>query len=321
MIAVVIPYFQREPGILRRALRSIAAQRDCPLPLHIVVVDDASPAPAASEVEAVASLSWPVEVVVQPNGGPAVARNAGLDRVPSATRYVAFLDSDDEWSEDHLARAVQALDAGHDLYFADHLQLGQSHVGAFERGGRISHLEHPALTDLAAGLHRYQGDMLDQIIRGNVIGTSTVVYRHEKFSDVRFRVEFTSAGEDYLFWMDLVARAARVCFSRQIEATYGSGINVYSGTVWGSERHLVRTHNELRYRKTVQREFALTAAQKEHVMAAISQLRHAYASVLIHRLTHIKRVSLALMLAHLKLDPMSYFQLPAVAWSLITSKR
>ena len=48
MICVVIPYYQREPGILRRALASIAAQRDCPLPIHVIVVDDASPAPAAT---------------------------------------------------------------------------------------------------------------------------------------------------------------------------------------------------------------------------------------------------------------------------------
>ena len=48
MIFVVIPCYQRERGILRRALASIAAQRDCPSPIHAIVVDDASLAPAAA---------------------------------------------------------------------------------------------------------------------------------------------------------------------------------------------------------------------------------------------------------------------------------
>ena len=50
MITVVIPYFQREPGILARALASIAAQQACPLSVHVIVVDDASPVPADAEI-------------------------------------------------------------------------------------------------------------------------------------------------------------------------------------------------------------------------------------------------------------------------------
>ena len=44
-IAVIIPYFQREAGILRRALASVFAQTNAPS-WEIIVVDDGSPVPA-----------------------------------------------------------------------------------------------------------------------------------------------------------------------------------------------------------------------------------------------------------------------------------
>ena len=318
MISVVIPYYQREPGILRRALASIAAQRDCPLPIHVIVVDDASPAPAASEVESV-DLPCTVQVVAQANGGPGAARNAGLDHAPSGTRFIALLDSDDEWTPSHLQRAVCALESGFQFYFADHFQLGQT-VGAFERAGRIVAAEHPALPLPLANLHAYRDDMIDQIIRGNVIGTSTVVYDHRAFPQQRFRVELTNAGEDYLFWMELARQGATFCFSSVVEATYGRGVNVYSGATWGSEQLLLRIHHELTFRKAVCREFDLTSDQSDMLREQVAALRGAFARSLLHRLTHLKRTSTRLLFDHLKLDPASYARVPACAWSSLSAR-
>ena len=42
MIAVVIPYFQREPGILAKALKSVLAS-EAVEDVHVIVVDDESP--------------------------------------------------------------------------------------------------------------------------------------------------------------------------------------------------------------------------------------------------------------------------------------
>ena len=130
----------------------------------MIVVDDASPVPAADEMAALpaAAMPHPVQVIRQPNAGPGGARNAGLDALPADARYVAFLDSDDEWSEDHLARAVAALQAGYDFYFADHIQLG-SDVGAFARAGRIDPERHPRIAPPHEGLHAFSGDLFDQI--------------------------------------------------------------------------------------------------------------------------------------------------------------
>ena len=314
MITVVIPYFQRSAGVLRRALASVAAQRNCPLPIHVIVVDDASPVPPDEEI---ASAGLPdsigITLIRQVNGGPGAARNSGLNAVPEPTRFIAFLDSDDEWSAEHLARAVAALEHGFDFYFADHYQLDQS-VGAFERGGRIKLSNHEALTGAPKNLFAYSGDLFDQVLRGNVIGTSTVVYRWAALSSLRFRPEFTTAGEDYLFWMAISRHGARATFSTQIEATYGKGVNVYAGSVWGTENHLLRIHQELRYRRAVGQTFSLNAVQKLHIRQEIGRLRMAFARDAIHRLRHLKGFPEGLLLKHAKLDPMALITIP---WSLV----
>lgn len=320
MITVIIPYYQKNPGVLSRALASIAGQLPSKLPLYVIIVDDASPAPAGPEILNAGTLPFQYQIISQSNGGPGAARNTALNNLPHSTRYVAFLDSDDEWSHDHLARAIATLEAGYDFYFADHYQLGQT-ITAFERAGRIQPDKHPQLAGLPSGLHAYQGDMFDQIMRGNVIGTSTVVYNFERFQDKRFRIEFANAGEDYLFWMELVTSGVKIAFSSQPEARYGKGVNIYSAAGWGSDQHLLRIHNELKYRKTTRRLFKITAIQKNYIDSCVRDLRIAFARDLLHRAAHFKKIPLKLLAAQFRIDPLTYFVLLLTIPRLLLEKR
>jgi succinoglycan biosynthesis protein ExoW len=318
MIAVVIPYFQREPGILQRALRSVFAQQGVS-EVHVVVVDDASPVPARRELDAMEKpLKLPVSVIDRVNGGPAAARNTALDNLPADTRYVAFLDSDDEWSADHLANAVRALSAGYDTYFADHLQLGAD-LSAFRRAGRL-HLEQHPVIDETGTLRAYSADMFNQIMTGNVIGTSTVVYDVKMHKELRFRSEFTHAGEDYLFWMDLARHGARFAFSTRTEAVYGKGVNVYAGSGWGTEQHLLRVQNEMRYRKVTGKLFPVTAEQAAVLSGKVRELRLAFMGDVLHRVAHGKRIPLHLLRAQFALDPATFATVFPVAWRILRDR-
>lgn len=299
--AVVIPYFQRESGILRRALLSVGRQRNVG-DVRIVVVDDGSPAPASVEVGAL-QTDYPhaIDVVAQSNGGPGAARNRALDSLPPTVRHVAFLDSDDEWSDDHLANALDALGAGFDVYFSDLTQLQQS-VGAFARAGRIRPAEHPSIAG-KEHLHRFVGDMVEQILVGNIIGTSTVVFDFQRMPAVRFRPELRHAGEDYLFWIELAAQGARFAFSDRTEATYGKGVNVYSGAGWGTETHLVRVANELQYYRLCQREFRLSPNAQEALLGRTRDLRVDAIRDLLHRVRQRKLPPLAWVKDIIRSDP------------------
>ena len=320
MISVVIPYYQRQPGVLRRALASVWAQQDCGMPVQVIVIDDGSPVSASSELDGWNAQSGSVKILNQTNAGPGAARNAGLERVGQSTRYVAFLDSDDEWSPDHLARAVHALECGFDFYFADLYQLDQT-VGAFARGGRLDPAHHPNIGAPVPKLHAYQGDMFDQIVRGNVIGTPTVVYRLDKAPKARFRTDLTTAGEDYLFWMTLAKAGLRIAFSSQIATTCGRGVNVYSGALWASDEYFVRLRHELSYRKATRQLFEVNADQETHLQRSIAGLRESFAAALLHRYRHRQGLAASLLKAHWRADPRSYLVIPSTGVRMMIGRK
>jgi len=100
LISVVIPAFNR-PQKMRRAVASVLGQKDLrPNDLEIIVVDDASTPPLL-----LVDADPRVKIVrLTENKGPSGARNAGI-RAASGD-YLAFLDSDDLWLPDKLARQL-----------------------------------------------------------------------------------------------------------------------------------------------------------------------------------------------------------------------
>jgi succinoglycan biosynthesis protein ExoW len=303
-IAVIVPYYQKQSGVLSRAIVSALAQADV-APFSIIIVDDASPVPARLELaDIMRQHPGRIVIIEQPNAGPAAARNKGLDNVPPSTQYVAFLDSDDEWIESHLANAIAALDAGYDFYFSDHFQLNQT-VSAFNRAGRIDVTRHPAITS-SPHLHHYDGDMFAQILMGNIIGTSTVVYRFRQFSGLRFLEEFVYAGEDYLFWLGLCKRTSKIAFSSLCECRYGAGVNIFSGSGWGTEKSLIRLHHEMKFKKALPRLFQLSPEQKKKNGFAVQALRSSFVTDLLHRIAHRKQIEGTLLKSQLRIDPQTF---------------
>jgi glycosyltransferase involved in cell wall biosynthesis len=75
-------------------------------PTEIIVVDDGSTDTTADVVKAFAAQ---VNYVRQDNAGPASARNRGIGL--ASGRFLAFLDADDLWHKDKLARQMAALES------------------------------------------------------------------------------------------------------------------------------------------------------------------------------------------------------------------
>jgi glycosyltransferase involved in cell wall biosynthesis len=107
-VGVVVPVFNRARTVLE-TLNSIAAQTSPPDVL--VVIDDGSSDGTYESViawRASARNIQRIDVVRTENRGLGAARNLGLERAGDVA-LVAFLDSDDLWPPDFIARAVQAF--------------------------------------------------------------------------------------------------------------------------------------------------------------------------------------------------------------------
>lgn len=317
-IAVIIPFYQTKSGILTNAVVSALAQQNVADPL-IIVIDDASPISAKSELSDL-MIAHPGRIVIieQENAGPAAARNTGLENLPAGTVYTAFLDSDDVWIPTHLANATAALGAGYDFYFSDLFQLNQT-ISAFNRAKRIQVDQHPLIGD-QEHLRAYTGDMFDQIMTGNIIGTPTVVYRNAAAPALRFREEFVYAGEDYLFWMELSSLTKKIAFSTLCEVTCGAGVNVFAGSGWGTEKSLIRLHQEIRYKKALTRLFKLTPVQHATNRATVKALQRSFVADVLHRLAHRKPI-VSVLFSHLSIDPAIVFYFMPVAFSLMLKQR
>lgn len=101
-VSVVIPVRDRFE-YLERAILSVLSQTVPPS--EIIVVDDGSIEPVAN---ALSKFGSHVNVIRYEKGMNAnFARNKGLDECVSD--YVAFLDSDDWWGEEHLETAIKVL--------------------------------------------------------------------------------------------------------------------------------------------------------------------------------------------------------------------
>ena len=302
-IAVVIPFYQRQAGVLRGTVASVLRQRSSSDPL-VVVVDDESPIPGRTELAPfLRSYSQQILLIEQKNGGAAAARNTGLDHVPPDIPFVAFLDSDDEWTESHLGRATWALDHGFDFYFSDFYQLNQS-VTAFNRAKRIDVKQHPRIHSTEP-IHEYRGDMFDQILRGNILGTSTVVYNIRKFPALRYPLGFRHTGEEYIFWLHLARGSQKIAFSSDPECRYGAGVNIFADSAWGTDKYLTIQQDEIKWRKYVLTKFPVTSSQGDVVKGRIRQLRENFAVGLVHNLIHNRSVKRQILTDQMTMDPLT----------------
>jgi succinoglycan biosynthesis protein ExoW len=314
-IAVIIPYYQNKEGLLKRAVESVKNQVISE-GIDLIVVDDSSPRPAGQELS-----DWDpgpgvrLKIIEQPNSGSGKARNVGINNIAYGIEYIAFLDSDDYWEENHLRFAMKAFDAGADLYFSDLLYE--------DNRKQLGHLEEMCnglyeLFDSGNSLWYSTGNALQMLIVYGQVQTTTVAYRYKQFKSIRFPHDFYRCGEDAAFWLQLAIGGARAIFSTNVEAFGGSGVNIFSDNVWGSVKQVHITSDAIRYRKHCIQSLSLC---EEAIRLSREKLALARQAMMRQLLYHTRRGAISLCSKQILDDPLTLVYLPSIIMSILMKKQ
>jgi len=203
-VSVIIPAYNAE-AFLARAIRSVEAQtfRD----FEILVIDDGSTDGTADVARGFSSVRY----VLGSHGGEAAARNRGLEEARS--ELVAFVDADDEWLPEKLARQVAFMESvGSSFSYTD------SYVVHGGRRQRYSMLARPNRGQIMAPLI---DDWLDQAF----ITNNTVVASRALLQGVAgFESGLpTPSNADYGLWLKLALRETRFDYLDEPLALYHRG--------------------------------------------------------------------------------------------------
>lgn len=109
LVSVVIPAYNSQ-AFVHRSIESALQQTHHPL--EIIVVDDGS-----TDGTADVAGRYPVTVLRQRNGGPAGARNTGVQA--ASGEWIAFLDHDDTWFPHKTAEQLRLVSPGISAAFCE----------------------------------------------------------------------------------------------------------------------------------------------------------------------------------------------------------
>jgi GT2 family glycosyltransferase len=224
LVSVIIPTHNRA-RIIGPSIESALNQTYTKL--QVVIADDGSSDDTRAVVE---SYGERITYVHQGNAGVSAARNLGLRHARG--EFIAFLDSDDSWRPWKIEAQVAALgrhseagivwtdmeavdDAGR-LINARHLRemyTAYAKVdveGTLPRVDMLGALTPSAPGEFAAAAVR-EGDLFTPILLGNLIHTSTVLFRRSWLERTGgFDESFSRAGEDYEFYVRLCSAGPAV---------------------------------------------------------------------------------------------------------------
>ncbi len=193
LVSVVIPCYNSEK-VIRETIESVLVQTE--RNFEVIIVDDGS----TDDTAAIAASSGDprIHILRQSNSGASAARNTGIRAARGS--FIAFLDSDDIWFPDFLARTLALLAASPQSVMAVTNQYWQRIPG-----------------DLSTTLQGCTGFDVSRteiafadLIRRNHISTSACVLRREIITECGLFDTRLAVAEDYNLWLKIAATHRKI---------------------------------------------------------------------------------------------------------------
>lgn len=197
-VSVIIPTFNRSEKVAK-AIQSVLLQTGADY--ELIVVDDGSEDDTASKIK----KKFPaVKYFFQANRGPAAARNIGLKHARG--KWIAFLDSDDEWTAGKLKAQLDFFEQNPDYAIAQTEEIW------IRSGRRVNPMKK----------HQKSGGFIfEKCLPLCRVSPSAVMIHKEVFEVAGFFDESLPACEDYDLWLRVAARFPVGLISKPYVIKYG----------------------------------------------------------------------------------------------------
>src|SRR6266496_783117 len=198
LVSVVIPAY-RCAEYIAEGIESVLTQSLSDL--EIIVVNDGSPDTADLEA-ALLPYAGRIRYFKEGTKGPSGARNTGIRN--AFGKYIAFLDGDDYWTPDHLAKNIGILEGNSEiaLVYCDCILIkdGQPFSRVFFAQGQSRRVSFESL-----------------LLQSSTISTSSVVVSREAITTAGRFDETIHRCEDFDMWLRLAFQGSRMAYHPDAE--------------------------------------------------------------------------------------------------------
>lgn len=193
---------------------------------EMIIVDDCSKDQSVKLIEAKQSEDERIKLIkLLRNGGPAYARNQAI--LAADGRYLAFLDSDDQWHPQKLEKQI--------------LFMHQNGYSFSYTAYRIMQ-EEGNPTEVV--FHMPSQITYKDLLKNTAIGTLTVVLNQEKLGKVQMPL-YRDCSEDYGLWMSILSHGVTAYGLNEELALYRKCNESLSSNKWKSARKTWNTYRKV----------------------------------------------------------------------------
>ena len=216
-LSIIIPTFNRSE-LLYRALNSVFMQTYSDY--EVIVIDDGS---TDGTAEMLQKNFTQVRYFYQSNKGVSASRNKGLELAKG--RWIAFLDSDDEWLPHKLEKQISLLKAKPDYKICHTEEIW------VRNGVRVNQMKK----------HRKTGGWIfPQCLPLCVMSPSSILIHHSVFDSIGNFDTSLPACEDYDLWLRITAEYPVLYIEEPLIKKYGGHDDQLSKKHWGMDRYRIQ---------------------------------------------------------------------------------
>ena len=227
-ISVVIPVFNRKQ-LIERSINSVISQTYPPN--EIIVIDDGS----IDGTYDLIKKNYPQVILIhQENKGVSAARNVGITIAKG--KWIAFLDSDDEWFPEKLEEQINYLkiNNSYKICHTDEIWIrNQVRVNPMKKH------------------KKYGGKIYNKCLPLCVLSPSSIIIHKEIFDDVGLFDEKLPVCEDYDMWLRICYKYEVLFLNQKLIYKYGGHDDQLSRKYWGMDRYRVIALEKMIYNKSL----------------------------------------------------------------------